>query len=122
MSKKRDQLNRLKEVSELALNAELARLADIKREEEPFRARMQEIDQARAARAAAIEASDGFDAASLMGVDRAWDKWAKQERRKAMMALAKLAERRETQMERTRRAFGKKDALDQLAERDPFKS
>jgi archaeosine-15-forming tRNA-guanine transglycosylase len=121
MSQKRDQLKRLKEVSELAFNSELTRLAEIKREEEPFRARLREIDQARSERAATLTAADGFDMASLMGADRIWDRWARQEKRKAMMALAKLAERRETQLERTRKAFGKKDALDRLAERDVSK-
>ncbi|PTQ75031.1 hypothetical protein [Celeribacter persicus] len=121
MSKRREQLKRLKEVSALAFNAELAHLAVIKREEEPFRARVHEIDQARHDRATALAAAEEFDMSSLMGTDRAWETWAKHEKRKAMMALAKLAARRETQLERTRRAFGKKDALDRLAERDDLK-
>lgn len=121
MSQKRDRLKRLKDVSELAFNAELTRLAEIKQEEEPFRARIREIDQARYDRTATLTVAEGFDMASLMGADRTWDKWAKQEKRKAMLALAKLAERRETQLERTRKAFGKKDALDRLAERDVSK-
>ncbi|SFJ61409.1 hypothetical protein [Celeribacter neptunius] len=118
MTKRFAQLKRLQEVAELALNSELAKLADIKREEEGPRARLRQIEEARAERAAALSAADGFDMASLMGVDRAWDKWADQEKRQALRDLARVAERREAQLELTRKAFGKKDALSRLAERD----
>lgn len=117
MSKKRAQLNRLKDVAELALNSELARLAEIKREEDAPRTRLKQLEQARVERAAALGDAEGFDMASLMGADRAWEKWAEKEKRQAMMELAQVAERREAQLEHTRKAFGKKDALGRLAER-----
>ncbi len=117
MSKDLKKLRSLKEIAELSLTAELAKLAAIKREEEGPKARLREIDMARAQRVQHVGASDGFDMASLMGADTAWHRWVEKEKRQALRDLAQIAERRETQLGQTRKAFGKKDALDRLTER-----
>ena len=117
MKKQLEKLRRLKEVAELSLNAELAKLSEIKREEQPLRVRLSELEASRKQRAESTGGATDFDMASLMGVDGAWDRWAAKQQRQIMQELAKVAERREVQLERTRKAFGKKDALGKLAER-----
>ncbi|WP_226551532.1 hypothetical protein [Celeribacter naphthalenivorans] len=117
VKKQLENLKRLQEVAELSLNAELAKLSEIKREEQPLRLRLAELEASRKQRAECVGGAIDFDMASLMGVDGAWDRWAAKQQRKLMQELAKVAERREMQLERTRKAFGKKDALGKLAER-----
>ncbi|WP_217703141.1 hypothetical protein [Celeribacter sp. HF31] len=117
MKKQLENLRRLKEVAELSLNAELAKLSEIKREEQPLRVKLNELEASRKQRAEFVGGATDFDIASLMGVDGAWDRWAAKQQRQIMQDLAKVAERREAQLERTRKAFGKKDALGKLAER-----
>ncbi|WP_321367250.1 hypothetical protein [uncultured Celeribacter sp.] len=117
MKKKLENLSQLANVAELSLNAELAKLAEIKREEEPLRLKLSQLEASRQQRADQIGEASAFDMASLMGADIAWDQWAEKQQRQVMLQLAKVAERREAQMERTRKAFGKKDALGKLSER-----
>ncbi|EKE74666.1 hypothetical protein B30_03040 [Celeribacter baekdonensis B30] len=122
MSKDLKKLKSLKDIAELSLTAELAKLAAIKREEEGPKAKLREIAAARAQRVHHVGTSEGFDMASLMGADSAWYRWAEKEKRQALRDLAQIAERRETQLGKTRTAFGKKDALDRLTERHAGKT
>jgi|GEM_PF-3291588 len=122
MSKDLKKLKSLKDIAELSLTAELAKLAAIKREEEGPKAKLREIEAARAQRVHHVGTSEGFDMASLMGADSAWYRWAEKEKRQALRDLAQIAERRETQLGKTRKAFGKMDALDRLTERHAGKT
>ncbi len=100
----------------MSLNVELSTLSEIKREEEHLRAHWDLIEESRKQRAADIGAAKEFDVARAMGADGVWDKWAAQQKRQIMLELAQISEKREAQLEKTRKAFGKKDALGQLAE------
>ncbi|MEG3661743.1 hypothetical protein [Celeribacter halophilus] len=114
--KKLKDLRRLKDVAEMSLNVELSTLSDIKREEKNLRARWDLIEESRQQRAADIGAAKEFDVARAMGADGAWDKWASQQKRRIMLELAQISEKREAQLEKARKAFGKKNALGQLTE------
>ncbi|PZX10078.1 hypothetical protein [Celeribacter halophilus] len=115
--KKLKDLRRLKDVAELSLNVELSTLSEIKREEKNLRARWDLIEESWKQRAADIGAAKEFDVARAMGVDGAWDKWVAQQKPQIMLELAQISEKREVQLEKTRKAFGQKDALGQLTER-----
>lgn len=114
--KKLKDLRRLKDVAEMSLNVELSTLSEIKREEKKLRACWDLIEKSRKQRAADIGAAKEFDVARAMGADGVWDKWAAQQKRQIMLELAQISEKREAQLEKTRKAFGKKDALGQLTE------
>ncbi|AJE44817.1 hypothetical protein [Celeribacter indicus] len=117
MAGDRGKLVRLREIAELALNAELAALSAIRAEEERPHARLREIEEAIRARVLLAASSTAFDPARLSGAEEAWSRWADRERRAAFRDLARIAERKEAQLARTRRAFGRKEALGRLAER-----
>lgn len=117
MSNTHNTLKRLGALADMAFNAELAKLSAIQAEATEPEARIKALETARAERGQHMTQATGFDEATLFGADQKWGAWAEKKRAAALADLAKIAARQEEQLVKTRRAFGKKEALRQVAER-----
>ncbi|TYB77892.1 hypothetical protein [Maritimibacter fusiformis] len=107
------------EVTQLILDAELARLRRISDEVAGLRAAIADLDRDVRARAGQLAEPQDADCARMAGRDGPWLDWVAARRRALMGALADAAARREAQRVVTRRAFGRVEAisgLEQLGE------
>ncbi len=116
MKQDRKTLENLQRLTQISLDAELSKLAQIKRLEEPIRQKVKELEADQASRREHLKDQTGFDLAATTGVDQAWSRWAEKQKRDALQDLAKVAEQREQQLARTQRAFGQNEALTRLSE------
>ncbi|WP_417250308.1 hypothetical protein [Celeribacter sp.] len=114
MNKKLKSLRNLEGVADVALTVELKRLSEIRRKEDEIAAELSELSQALRIRGDALQKSETFDLAAQLGADARWQSWIRAERVAALQRVAGVAAQREEQMEKTRRAFGKLDALKSL--------
>lgn len=110
-------LKRLKALAEMALNAELAKLSAIQTEKSGAEAQLKALETARVERGRQVARGNGFDEAASFGADQKWRDWAENKRVIVLADLAKISARQEEQLIKTRRAFGKKEALNRIAER-----
>ncbi len=107
------------EVTQLILDAELARLRRVSDEVADLRAAIADLDRDVRARAGQLAEPRDADCARMAGRDGPWLDWVAARRRALMGALADAAARREAQRVVTRRAFGRVEAisgLEQLGE------
>lgn len=108
-------LKELKVVADLALNNELQQLAARKRAEDALRDRLAELTE-KTERLSAMAASGAFDVSALADMSK-WQAWASKQKRATLEELARLTSYKEEQLTRTRHAFGKTDALENLSKK-----
>lgn len=104
----------LKNVSQIALDAELAKLSALSEQLSQKADELSKLRQSSRDRAAALNDLGGDDLAFLNGQDELFRKWQERQVRSINTEIANLAAAREHQLSVTRRAFGKTNALDQL--------
>lgn len=102
------------EVTQLILDAELARLRRVSDEVADLRAAIADLDRDVRARAGQLAEPQDADCARMAGRDGPWLDWVAARRRALMGALADAAARREAQRVVTRRAFGRVEAISGL--------
>lgn len=120
VSNKIEQLKQLAKISEVALSSELAKLAKINQQELIPKQKLQELSQKKDRVLA--QSDDQLLAADItFSATAKWQAWEANKRQEILRELAQHAQRREQQLEQTRRAFGKKDALQKLLAREKEK-
>lgn len=105
------ELAEMARVTQLVLDAELARLKDVTAEVAALRAAIAELDDALQTRSAALVDGADDDCARLSGRDGPWQAWVATRKRALNAALAEAAARREAQGVVARRAFGRAEAV-----------
>jgi hypothetical protein len=106
-------IRQLQALAELKLTTELAQLKVISDEEAAPKAAISAIAQEKTRNAS--DASLGVSQSTIAGMDNKWSIWAEREQRDAMRALARIAQRREDQLIVTKQAFGRTEALKNIA-------
>lgn len=109
-----DQLAEIARVTQMVLDAELARLQGVSAEVADLRAAIADLDRDVRRRAAQLTGSEDADCARMAGRDGPWLDWVAARRRALISALADAAARREAQRVVTRRAFGRVEAISGL--------
>ncbi|HHC29845.1 MAG TPA: hypothetical protein ENK80_04690 [Rhodobacterales bacterium] len=112
-------LRDLEALATIVFDAEMAHLNVLSNDLSAWRAQIERLAAERAARSAALDGAGGEpDLAFLFGQDARWAGWIHQERQRLAKEVANAAARREEQVLKTQRAFGKRDALRRLRERE----
>jgi hypothetical protein len=106
-------IRQLQALAELKLTTELAHLKAISDEEAAPKAVISAIAQEKADHA--TDANLGVSQSTMAGMDQKWSIWAEREQRDAMRVLALIAQRREDQRVVTKQAFGRTEALKNIA-------
>lgn len=114
MSKKLQMLRSLEELADIALTVELKKLADLRARELEFSEKLDALSHDVSARSETLACAQEIDLAARLGADDRWQAWVRLERTRALSQMAGIAGAREEQMEKTRRALGKLDALQSL--------
>lgn len=109
-----EQIAEIARVTQMILDAELARLKEVSAEVATLRAALDGLDGEVRRRAAQIAGSGDADCARLAGRDGPWLDWVAARRRALNRALAEASARREAQRVVTRRAFGRVEAVSGL--------
>ncbi|RPE64621.1 hypothetical protein EDD53_2380 [Pacificibacter maritimus] len=108
----------LQHLAELKLNMELSHLQAITAQRDAPLQVIEAINaEKKAIQTAALDDND-FTHATLSGVDQNWAKWAQVQQKTAMENMARIAQKRESQLQIARQAFGRVDALKALANKE----
>ncbi|GKY86684.1 hypothetical protein [Sinisalibacter aestuarii] len=109
----------LEALAGMVFEAELARLDALSRALADRKADLAALDGARRKRAEALAGDCGADdLAFITGQDARWSGWLGRERARISREVAEIAARREAQRLRAQTAFGKRDALRMIRERE----
>lgn len=109
----------LETLATIVFDAEMARLNVLTKDLSARQTQLEDLAAAKAARSAYLEAGQSeSDLAFLVGQDARWSRWLNQESQRLSKMLAEAAARREEQVLKTQRAFGKRDALRQIREKE----
>ena len=115
MSKMSKNLARLSDIARVQLTLEMAKMAEIQKREDAQRAKITQHDR-EDSRIRGVVTSDDVDLTMLAAMPE-WTRLRAGQKADAQRSLAEIAAQRETQMRATRKAFGKKDALEKLTAR-----
>lgn len=112
-------LNDLEALATIVFDAQMARLNVLTKDLSARQTLLEELAAAKEARSSYLEAGHSEnDLAFLVGQDSRWSRWLNQERQRLSKEVAEAAARREEQVLKTQRAFGKRDALRQIREKE----
>jgi hypothetical protein len=111
------QAHKLKELSELKLNLELAHLARIDEEENVHRRALEHLSRSEKNQRMHVEKSESNICPAELDAHHKWSSWVKDKRRSLNIDIAKVSEKRERQKAITRRALGRVDALSTIKDR-----
>lgn len=115
MTRQHARLLALRRVTEAAWQAEQARIAGIAAEEAALRRRIAALESGRRDRHQDL--ARGPDAARLAGADPLWESWVDGRRAELVAELARLLARKDQAQRHLARAFGRKEAAGQIAQR-----
>ena len=115
MSKMSKNLARLSDIARVQLTLEMGKMAEIQKREDAQRAKITKHDH-EDSRIRAVVTSDDVDLTMLAAMPK-WTRLRARQKAEAQRSLAEIAAQRETQMRATRKAFGKKEALEKLTAR-----
>jgi ribosomal protein L9 len=111
----KNQMKEMARISQMVFDAEMAALSRINVLQEEQEARKQALTDAARARDDQIAGADAPDAALMAGADKSWKIWQQQQQRDILAAQARIMAQRESQLVKTRRAFGRRDVLGKLS-------
>jgi hypothetical protein len=115
----RKDLQNLEALAAMVFDAELAKLNDVSKLLAVRNGELTALAAARAARAEVLRAgSAGEDLAFVTGQDARWSAWLARTGARLSREVAEVAAQREDQRLRTKKAFGKRDALRQMREHE----
>lgn len=107
-----DGLRPLQDLTQILLDAELARLRQLSEETRLRQGDVARLGAALSARSEQLESTDSMDdLAFRTGQDARWQAWTAREKKRLMREAAEVAARREAQRKKAQRAFGQVEAL-----------
>lgn len=107
-----DDLRRLQDLTQILLDAELAKLQKLTEETRLRQNEVAQLGAALAARSEALKSPDPqADLAFQTGQDARWQAWTARAKKRLMQEAAEVAARREVQRKKAQKAFGRVEAL-----------
>ena len=107
-----DDLRRLQDLTQILLDAELAKLQRLSEETRHRQDEAARLGAALSARSDVLKRTDPLaDLAFQTGQDARWQAWTARARKRLVREAAEIAARREAQRKTARRAFGQVEAL-----------
>lgn len=107
-----DDLRRLQDLTQILLDADLARLQQLADETRRRQDEVVKLGTALTARSNALKGTDeATDLAFQTGQDARWQAWTTREKKRLMRETAEIAAQREAQRKKAQKAFGRVEAL-----------
>lgn len=113
-----ERLRRMRLLTSVMLDVELANLAKITAEDEALVREIHDVEQARAKSSGNISTPTGLDVATTGGALPRWENWCVQQSVKLNQNRAELRVKMESQRQKTNLVFGRAEAIKELVRRD----
>ena len=107
-------LIQLAKLAQMSFENEQSKLASICADEDGPKSRLQELELKIANLQNNVPSQAGFDIATRFGAHEKWLAWAQSQIKQERSVLAQIAQRKEIQKIKTKRAFGRRNALENL--------